>query len=102
MLPPRVDQLNELLQICFETFSTSVHIFQCINGHKICGTCMERWRLQVKLDFKALIHYINQKVNYFFSKTVDVVCAVCQEPVIGRDFGFESFSDMLIQLSFDV
>ena len=51
--------------VCFSKFSSSSHIFQCINGHLMCGTCKNKLEMSL--------------------------CLTCGEPVNGRATGLENY-----------
>ena len=50
-----LDQLCDL-QVCFERFRGQSQVFQCEQGHFVCGSC--RPRVQVRLHSKEILRVI--------------------------------------------
>ena len=73
-------------QVCFDTMVPPIHIFQCVNGHFVCGSC--RPNIQASFLNKVYDKFISSLKHCFSKAMLLQTCPTCRNN-IGRAHGTE-------------
>ena len=75
--------LVHFYQVCFDTMVPPIHIYQCVNGHFVCGSC----RPNIQASF--LNNFYDKFLSFLPKAMLLQTCPTCRNNMVGRAHGTE-------------